>query len=211
MISHHCREISHWLPLAQTKKKKGNKVTRRLKTDRPPYMIASFHGLETVLRKSLKQQSWKRNVPSDTSRIFTEGNWRHLFKSLADKMAQNNSELDRMSETQAAQSDASNTNVNDFRKMSLQMVKSGLMDVPLKQKCAQRKMKWKGHIFKKGKKSVPLHYAPKYLYVGAREAKLRPNMSELSVTADFQLEPQAMLVSIKTSIFLFLCTFLMFT
>lgn len=151
MISHHCREISHWLPLAQTKKKKGNKVTRRLKTDRPPYMIASFHGLETVLRKSLKQQSWKRNVPSDTSRIFTEGNWRHLFKSLADKMAQNNSELDRMSETQAAQSDASNTNVNGFRKMSLQMVKSGLMDVPLKQKCAQRKMKWKGHIFKKGK------------------------------------------------------------
>lgn len=64
-----------------------------------------------------------------------------MFKSLADKMAQNNSELDRMSETQAAQSDASNTNVNDFRKMSLQMVKSGLMDVPLKQKCAQRKMK----------------------------------------------------------------------
>lgn len=56
-------------------------------------------------------------------------------------MAQNNSELDRMSETQAAQSDASNTNVNDFRKMSLQMVKSGLIDVPLKQKCAQRKMK----------------------------------------------------------------------
>lgn len=74
-----------------------------------------------------------------------------------------------------------------------------------------KKDEMKGTYFQEGKKSVPLHYAPKYLYVGAREAKLRPNMSELSVTADFQLEPQAMLVSIKTSIFLFLCTFLMFT
>lgn len=65
-----------------------------------------------------------------------------------------------------------------------------------------------GHIFTQGKKSGPLHYAPKYLYVGARETKLRPNMSKLSVTADFQLEPQAVFLSIKTSIFLLLCTFL---
>lgn len=49
MISHHCREISHWLPLAQTKKKKRQSSDEKVE-----------NGSTTVHDCKL---SWSRNRP----------------------------------------------------------------------------------------------------------------------------------------------------